>query len=113
MITIENINSKTAERTKEQLKNKRKHYSIADDDLKHIMDHLHDTLDFGCNESIYTGQDRYNLLDDIRNIINTRVDSRDIEVNITVNDTTNTFKPLEIETDLKGLLEILGLYIRD
>lgn len=110
MITIENINSKTTERTKEQLRNKHNpEPSVDKDDRKEILDHIHDVVDFGCNESIYPGPDRRNMLNNIRNILESGVSSNDIEVIISVNDKTNTNKYFRKNTNLNGLLEILGL----
>lgn len=111
MITIENVNNNPVakERTKEQLKNKVKKPELHNDDREEILEHIHDTVDFGCNETIYPNADRNAMLNKVREVIESGVQSSDVKVSIVIDDKTEKNLYYVNTTNLNGLIAILGL----
>lgn len=111
MITIEKVNNnpKTKERTKEQLKNKIKPEKLYEDDREEILEHIHDTVGFGCTETIYPNPDRNAMLNKVREVLQSGVQSNDVKVSIVIDDKTEKNLYYVNTTNLNGLLGILGL----
>ena len=111
MITIEKVNknSETKERTKEQLKDKVKPEKLYEDDREEILEHIHDTVDFGCTETIYPNTDRNAMLNKVREVLQSGVQSNDVKVSIVIDDKTEKNLYYVNTTNLNGLLGILGL----
>lgn len=109
MIDILSINNKPKERTKEQLKNKVKAPEQPKDDREEILDHIHDTVDFGCNETVYPNEDRNAMLNKVRELLKSGVDSDEVKVTISIDDTSEKNLFYINKTNLNGLLAILGL----
>ena len=111
MITIENINNRSKERTKEQLGNKIKpeQTNLPVDDREEILDHIHDVVDFGCNETIYPNADRNAMLNKVRELLRSGVKSNDVKVSIVIDDTSEKNLYYVNTTNLNGLIAILGL----
>lgn len=110
MITIEKVNNNpaTKERIKEQLKNKVKP-ELHNDDREEILEHIHDTVDFGCTETIYPNADRNAMLNKVREVLQSGVKSNDVKVSIVIDDCTEKNLYYVNTTNLNGLLAILGL----